>query len=144
MQRDIVDAVAAGQRDAEHALDRIGATQQGEAIAQAVNRIMSEQAGDRLAQHLGGRGAKMIADIGGHPAHLPVGRERDEEADRLDRALVGEWLPFAHAMSPHRLRSRTGLFANLKQRRGACQHFDHWAAMGPNTRSKITSMRRKW
>ena len=74
------------QRQREDPLHRIGATQQGDAIAQRVDRIGREDRADRLAQHLVRRQADMVGAVGRDARHQPVGRQGDKKAERLDRA----------------------------------------------------------
>ena len=73
------------QSAVENALDRIRSTQHGQAIAEAVNRRRRKRLSETSAQHVLRSEGKEIADIRRDPADHPVGRERDQKSDRLDR-----------------------------------------------------------
>ena len=82
----LAQVVPVDQHAAEGALDRVGAAQHRDAVAQAVDRRRRQEVARRPPDHLGRRPPEIVGDVGRDTRHDPVGGQRHQEADRLDRA----------------------------------------------------------
>ena len=97
VQREIIaaGAVDGGNLDAEHAFDRIGPAQQGQPVADGVDRLFAQMVGGMGAEQVVRRFAEHITDIGRYPLDQPVGGQRDQKPERLDRAQFVDRFPVA-------------------------------------------------
>lgn len=82
-----IEAVRAGnQFDVEQPLHRIRSAQHRGAIAHIVNDRRRQEVGERLADDLLGIEWQIFGQIGRTARNDPVGGQRDQKADRLNRA----------------------------------------------------------
>ena len=86
MQRQVEQRALVPQRDIEQPLHRIGAAQQGDAVADAVDRFFGEQLQQRLADRRAGRDADELIQIDAGAGDEPIGADGQQKTERLDIA----------------------------------------------------------